>query len=254
VIAFAAAAACALAMPAAAWAHAALLRTSPVASRTVNRPPPDVRLTYSEPIEARFAIVSVTNSEGRQVTAGSPRSAAGQPQTLVTPLERVPEGWYLVFWRVISADGHPVRGAFTFAVGPNPGPPPQFRVPSLSETAKKFAEKRSKIANAYIKGSNLDAFQTDAAFSYNDFGMLVYFIEPDLDKKMPRIRVRDSAGVYAEWGPDGRVVRAAEAFCLAPSQVVNEFPGAQRYLEDSHKMESSLVEVVRYALDGDGHE
>ena len=53
----------------------------------------------------------------------------------MTPLEHVPEGWYLVFWRVISADGHPVRGAFTFAVGPNPGPPPQFRVPSLSETA-----------------------------------------------------------------------------------------------------------------------
>jgi copper transport protein len=69
------------------------------------------------------------------VTAGAPRGASGQPQTLVTPLERVPEGWYLVFWRVISADGHPVRGAFTFAIGPNPGPPPQFRVPSLSETA-----------------------------------------------------------------------------------------------------------------------
>jgi copper transport protein len=51
------------------------------------------------------------------------------------PLRHVPEGWYLVFWRVISADGHPVRGAFTFAVGPNPGPPPEFRVPSLSETA-----------------------------------------------------------------------------------------------------------------------
>ncbi len=130
-----AAAGVALAMPAAAWAHAALLRTSPVASRTVNKPPPDVRLTYSEPIEPRFAIVSVTNAEGRQVTAGAPRGASGQPQTLVTPLERVPEGWYLVFWRVISADGHPVRGAFTFAVGPNPGPPPQFRVPSLSETA-----------------------------------------------------------------------------------------------------------------------
>ncbi|HZJ71405.1 MAG TPA: CopD family protein, partial [Planctomycetota bacterium] len=64
-----------------------------------------------------------------------PSTAPGSPQTLVTPLRRVPEGWYLVFWRVISADGHPVRGAFTFAVGPNPGPPPQFRVPSLSETA-----------------------------------------------------------------------------------------------------------------------
>ena len=128
-------AAAALALPAAAWAHAALLKTVPEASRTINSAPPEVRLTYSEPIEPRFAIVSVTDAAGRQVTNGQPASAPGSPQTLVTPLEHVPEGWYLVFWRVISADGHPVRGAFTFAVGPNPGPPPQFRVPSLSETA-----------------------------------------------------------------------------------------------------------------------
>jgi copper transport protein len=125
----------ALALPAAAWAHAALLKTVPEASRTVNSAPPEVRLTYSEPIEPRFAIVSVTDAAGRQVTSGQPARAPGSPQTLVTPLRSVPEGWYLVFWRVISADGHPVRGAFTFAVGPNPGPPPQFRVPSLSETA-----------------------------------------------------------------------------------------------------------------------
>jgi copper transport protein len=125
----------ALALPAAAWAHAALLRTVPEASRTINAAPPEVRLTYSEPIEPRFAIVSVTDAAGRRVTKGEPTTAPGSPQTLVMPLERVPEGWYLVFWRVISADGHPVRGAFTFAVGPNPGPPPQFRVPSLSETA-----------------------------------------------------------------------------------------------------------------------
>lgn len=129
------AAAAALALPAAAWAHAALLRTSPSASGTVNAAPAQVTLTYSEPVEPRFAIVSVTDAAGKQVTAASPRGAPGSPQTLVTPLRRVPEGWYLVFWRVISADGHPVRGAFTFAVGPNPGPPPQFRLPSLSETA-----------------------------------------------------------------------------------------------------------------------
>src|SRR4029079_15844439 len=91
--------------------------------------------TYSEPIEPRFAIVSVTDAAWQQVTNGQPTTAAGAPQTMWIPRKRVPEGWYLVFWRVISADGHPVRGAFTFAVGPNPGPPPQFRVPSLSETA-----------------------------------------------------------------------------------------------------------------------
>jgi copper transport protein len=128
-------AAAALALPASAWAHAALLQTIPEASRTIDRAPTEVRLRYSEPIEARFAIVSVTDAAGHDVTSGEPASDPGSPQTLVTPLKHVPEGWYLVFWRVISADGHPVRGAFTFAVGPNAGPPPQFRVPSLSETA-----------------------------------------------------------------------------------------------------------------------
>src|SRR5207253_5003539 len=63
-----------------------------------------------------------------------PRSAAG-PDTLFVPLRRLGQGWYLVYWRVISVDGHPVRGAFTFAVGPNPGPAPQFVIPSISETA-----------------------------------------------------------------------------------------------------------------------
>ena len=47
----------------------------------------------------------------------------------------LPEGWYLVYWRAISVDGHPVQGAFTYAVGPNPGPAPQFPVPKVSATA-----------------------------------------------------------------------------------------------------------------------
>jgi copper transport protein len=125
----------ALAVPASAWAHAALLRTSPVASGVVNRPPAQVSLTYSEAVEPRFAVVSVTDASAAQEAAGPPRRSPADPDTLVVPLRRLPEGWYLVVWRVISVDGHPVRGAFTFAVGPNPGPAPQFVIPSLSETA-----------------------------------------------------------------------------------------------------------------------
>jgi copper transport protein len=124
-----------LVLPAVAGAHAALLRTTPEASVVTNGSPPQVTLTYSEPIEPRFSIISVTDVNGLQVTSGTPRRQAGAPQTLVVPLERLPPGWYLVIWRVISQDGHPVRGAFTFAVGPSPGPAPQFVIPSLSETA-----------------------------------------------------------------------------------------------------------------------
>jgi copper transport protein len=125
----------ALVAPASAWAHAALLRTSPSASGVVNSPPPRVLLTYSESVEPRFAIVSVTDAGGNRVTAGAPTRSASDPHTLFVPLRKIGQGWYLVYWRVISADGHPVRGAFTFAVGPNPGPAPQFVIPSISETA-----------------------------------------------------------------------------------------------------------------------
>jgi copper transport protein len=128
-------AAMALAFPAAAWGHAALLRTVPLPSRTVNRSPKQLRLTYSEAVEPRFAIVSVTDAGAHQQTAGPPRRSLVNPDTLVVPLKKLREGWYLVWWRVISADGHPVRGAFTFAVGPNAGPAPQFVIPSISETA-----------------------------------------------------------------------------------------------------------------------
>jgi copper transport protein len=92
-------------------------------------------LTYTEAVEPRFAAISVTNAAGQQQTTGAPQRSATDAKTLVVSLRHLNEGWYLVYWRVISVDGHPVRGAFTFAVGPNPGPQPQFVIPSISETA-----------------------------------------------------------------------------------------------------------------------
>jgi copper transport protein len=125
----------ALAAPAGAWAHAVLLRTIPAASTLVDTPPRSVALVYSEAIEPRFAVVSVTDAHGRQQAAGPPRRSPVDAAELDVPLRPLRAGWYLVFWRAVSVDGHPVRGAFTFAVGPNPGRATAFDIPSLSETA-----------------------------------------------------------------------------------------------------------------------
>lgn len=121
-----------LAVPASAFGHAVLLRTTPSASGVVNTMPTQITLSFSEPVEARFASVSVTNAGADQRTAGRP-TASGN--TLTVPLETLEEGWYLVYWRVISTDGHPIRGAYTFALGPNPGPAPEFSIPEISESA-----------------------------------------------------------------------------------------------------------------------
>ena len=117
-------------------AHAYLVKTVPVASQELASSPPNVQLTYDEAVEPRFAIISVTNPAGRQEITGQVHRSPSDPDTLVVPLRpHLPEGWYLIYWRAISVDGHPVEGAFTYAVGPNPGPAPEFKVPNLSATA-----------------------------------------------------------------------------------------------------------------------
>ncbi len=131
----AAAVALALLVPAAASAHAYLIKTVPAASVILSGPPGTVQLTYDEAVEPRFAIVSVTDVQARRETTGPVTRSPSDPDTLVVPLKHVGEGWYLVYWRAISLDGHPVQGAFTFAVGPNAGPAPQFTIPRIAGTA-----------------------------------------------------------------------------------------------------------------------
>jgi copper transport protein len=122
--------------PAAASAHAYLVGTSPTASRVLNSPPKAVSLTFDEAVEPRFAIISVTSAQGTQEVTAPVARAPANPDTLVVPVRpHLPEGWYLIYWRAISVDGHPVSGAFTYAIGPNPGPAPQFPVPTVSATA-----------------------------------------------------------------------------------------------------------------------
>ncbi|HET8893218.1 MAG TPA: copper resistance protein CopC [Gaiellaceae bacterium] len=134
-LAVAAVSAAALLLPALASAHAYLVKTFPAASQEVDTPPAQLRLVYDEAVEPKFAVISVTDAAAHQEVNGTVHRSAANPNELDVPLKRVPEGWYLVFWRAISVDGHPVRGVFVFEVGPNAGPEPQFVVPNLSETA-----------------------------------------------------------------------------------------------------------------------
>ena len=125
-----------LTLPGSASAHAYLIKTVPAASGVLNSPPANVALTYDEAVEPRFAIISVTGAAGTQEATGAPQRSGGDPDTLVVPLRpHLPEGWYLIYWRAISVDGHPVQGAFTYAIGPNPGPAPRFAIPSVGGSA-----------------------------------------------------------------------------------------------------------------------
>ena len=54
---------------------------------TLSAPPKQVALTYSEAVEPRFAIVSVTDAAGQQEAAGPPPRSPANPDTLARPAQ-----------------------------------------------------------------------------------------------------------------------------------------------------------------------
>ncbi len=97
-------------------AHAVLLRTEPSPQATLPRPPSEIRLEFSEPVEVAFGAVRLFDVDGQRVETGSIR-LADRDRAVVVPLPQVADGTYTVTWRVASADGHPVSGGFVFYVG-----------------------------------------------------------------------------------------------------------------------------------------
>lgn len=102
----------------AAYAHASLVATDPADGATLDDPPEQVTVTFTEPITPPDGALRVYDADGDRVDGADAHVPDDAPESVVTSLEDpLPDGAYVVAWRVLSDDGHPVRGAFLFAVG-----------------------------------------------------------------------------------------------------------------------------------------
>ncbi|MFN8016739.1 MAG: copper resistance protein CopC [Acidimicrobiales bacterium] len=107
--------ACVLLPGGAASAHASLESTTPSDGSVVQRLPSSLEMQFSEGVSLRPDGVRVLAPDGKRVDRGA---ASSSGSVVTVPLRRsAAQGTYVVAWRVVSADGHPVRGAFTFSVG-----------------------------------------------------------------------------------------------------------------------------------------
>jgi copper transport protein len=100
----------------AAFAHATLEETTPANATVVVAAPSSVELRFSEQVETALGSVRVFDSRLRRVDAGGIRHVGGDRITAGLRAG-LPKGTYTVAWRVVSADSHPVHGAFVFHVG-----------------------------------------------------------------------------------------------------------------------------------------
>ncbi len=111
-----------IAMAAPAWAHAILNSADPPLDGVATQAPTQVSLTYSENVEVSFGAVRIYTCAGKRVTTGAPHHSPDSARTVLVSVPKLDNGVYIVSWRVISADSHPVQGTYSFRVGPGAAP------------------------------------------------------------------------------------------------------------------------------------
>ena len=120
---------------------------------------------------------------------------------------------------------------------------------SVSDSARKFAEKRSLIVRGYVEHSDLARQMYKAADQYFSFGFVPAIVELDDENKMPRITFMDAVGAYPVFDRWGNVKEAFFTFYMTRDDITNLYPEAARVMKDQRRYGAPTREmytVVRY--------
>jgi copper transport protein len=97
--------------------HANYVKSNPASDARLTRAPTEVRVTLSEPPDARGSDLAVLDVDGNRLDKADVTLVSDEANTLRVSLGAVPDGGYLVTWTALSTvDGHETKGVFAFAV------------------------------------------------------------------------------------------------------------------------------------------
>ena len=120
---------------------------------------------------------------------------------------------------------------------------------SVSDKARAFADKRTRIASNYFSHSDLSIQMYSGADWYITYGFVPFMIELDEEAKMPRIRVENPIGAYPEFDRYGRCVAFAKRYIMTLGELVTQFPEYERELLGPNGYKQDLysqLELIRY--------
>lgn len=101
-----------------AMAHAELVESSPANGMHLDAPPRQVVLRFTESVNPVRDGFSLLDDSGSTVATPSAHTLPGDATRVSMPVPTsLGDGVYVVNWRVVSADSHPIHGAFVFSVG-----------------------------------------------------------------------------------------------------------------------------------------
>ena len=120
---------------------------------------------------------------------------------------------------------------------------------SVNDRARKFADKRTRIASNYFNHSDLAVHIKSAPHSYNTYGFVPFMIELDEEAKLPRIRIENPVGAYPEFDRYGRCVAFAKRYVMTLGELVSQFPELDSQIlgKDGYKQDlTAKTEMIRY--------
>ena len=104
-------------IPGIASAHAILESSSPEPSALLASSPKEIRLDFDEQVEDSLGDIRIYDSEQREVSVKKTVRSSSDLSIVTAGVPTLKNGVYVVVWRVVSADGHPISGAFPFEIG-----------------------------------------------------------------------------------------------------------------------------------------
>jgi len=119
----------------------------------------------------------------------------------------------------------------------------------VSDRARSFADKRTRIASNYFQHSDLAVQMYSGADWYLTYGFVPFIIELDDEARLPRIRIENPIGAYPEFDRYGRCVAFAKRYSMTLGELVSQFPEYDRQLLGEEGYDQDLntqIEMVRY--------
>jgi methionine-rich copper-binding protein CopC len=97
-------------------AHAKLSRSDPPTASTLKAAPPEVRLWFTESLEATYSAAHLLDGERRRVDGAEGRVDSVNAALLRMALPPLAPGRYTVVYRVVSVDSHVTAGELIFRI------------------------------------------------------------------------------------------------------------------------------------------
>lgn len=169
-----------------AFAHSALVSTTP--DTTSDTEVSELTLTFNEAIEPASSVKVTNEANEEQTVNGTTVSGRTMTVALEQPLQN---GVFKVEWRIISKDGHPAKGSYSFEVripetSPSPAPTSSESDVSAAETAPSASASPTLPVQEGAGQSGSDdssGFDLSKGLLYGAAGLLAVAVVVSLFKK-----------------------------------------------------------------------